>query len=137
MESKNVEVVKRFYGSVDSGKPEALGALFTPGAKVFYESGDPVSLNDMIPVIKTFYTSFPDFKHTIEDIFEVGDKVVARMSFSGTFRNGFMGFEPNGSIFNYVGIHIFQFNDGRISTVWAVEDELGLMTQLGLELKPK
>jgi len=137
MESKNVEAVKRFYGYVDSGKPEALGTLFAPEAQVFYESGDPVSLDDMIPVIKTFYASFPDFKHIIEDIFEVGDRVVARMSFTGTFRNGFMGFEPNGSGFKYVGVHIFQFTKDRISTVWAVEDELGLMAQLGLELKSK
>ncbi len=137
MESKNVEAVKRFYGYVDSGKPEALGTLFAPEAKVFYESGDPVQLDDMIPVIKTFYASFPDFKHVIEDIFEVEDKVVARLSFTGTFRNVFMGFEPDGSVFRYAGVHIFQFSEGRISTVWAVEDELGLMSQLGLELKPK
>jgi len=137
MESKNVELVKRFYEYVDSGKLEALGALFTTKAKVFYESGDPVSLDDMIPLIKMFYGSFPDFKHVIEDIFAVGDKVVARLSFSGTFKNGFMGFSPNGLSFKYVGVHIFQVSDGRVSTVWAVEDELGMMTQLGLELKPK
>ncbi len=84
MEPKNVDAVKRFYGYVDSGKPEALGTLFAPEAKVFYESSDPVLLDNMIPVIKTFYASFPDFKHIIEDIFEVGDRVVARMSFTGT-----------------------------------------------------
>ena len=136
MESKCVEQVKRFYEYVDSGKLEALGTLFAPKAKIFYESAEPVSLDDMIPVIKMFYGSFPDFKHVIEDIFEVGDKVVARLYFSGTFKNSFMGFSPNGSSFKYVGVHIFQFSDGRVSNVWAVEDELGMMAQLGLELKP-
>ena len=137
MSQKNVELVKKFYDNVDSGKLEALGALFDPKAKVFYESDDPVSLDDMIPLIKMFYASFPDYKHVIEDIFAVGDKVVARLSFSGTFKNGFRGFSPNGLSFKYVGVHIFQFSDGRVSNVWAVEDELGMMAQLGLELKPK
>jgi predicted ester cyclase len=137
MDLKNVELVKRFYDYVDSGKLESLGTLFAPKAKVFYESGDLVSLEDMIPLIKMFYASFPDYKHVIEDIFAVGDKVVARLSFSGTFKNDFMGFDPNGLSFKYAGVHIFQFSDGKVSTVWAVEDELGMMTQLGLELKPK
>jgi predicted ester cyclase len=48
-----------------------------------------------------------------------------------------MGFDPNGMSFKYVGVHIFQFKKGKAFIFWGVEDELGMMTQLGLELKPR
>ncbi len=137
VEGKNVELVRRFYHNLDSGKLDELESLFAPKAKMFYESGDPVTLAEMMPLIKMFYSSFPDYKHGVEDVFAVGDRVVARLSYSGTFKDGFMGFEPNGLSFKYVGVHVFQFVDGKVSTFWGVEDELGMMTQLGFELKPK
>jgi predicted ester cyclase len=48
-----------------------------------------------------------------------------------------MGFDPNGMSFKYVGVHIYQFKYGKVFAFWSVEDELGMMTQLGLELKPR
>lgn len=39
------------------------------------------------------------------------------------------------NFFSYEGIQIFQFSNDKVTNFWAVEDELGLMTQLGLELK--
>jgi predicted ester cyclase len=137
MESKNVKLVKRFYQDIDSGKLDDSKAMFTPETKIFYESGEPVSFDNMVPLIKMFYTSFPDYKHNVVDIFSVDDKVVARLLYTGTFKNNFMGFEPSGLSFKYVGIHIFQFKGGWVSAFWGVEDELGMMTQLGLELKAK
>jgi predicted ester cyclase len=136
-ESSNIELVKKFYHYLDTGKLDDIKPMCNPHAKFFYESGDPVTFDEMIPVIKMFYTSFPDYKHVIEDIFAVGDKVTARLSYSGTFKESFMGFDPNGSSFKYVGVHIFQFKNGKVSAFWGIEDELGMMTQLGLELKPK
>ncbi|MBN1682493.1 ester cyclase [Candidatus Bathyarchaeota archaeon] len=133
----NIELVKMFYKYVDSGRLDKLEALFTPKAKIFYESGDPVSFDEMVLLIKRFYSSFPDFKHGVEEIFAAGDKVIARISYTGTFKNNFIGFEPNGMTFKYAGIHIFQLKDEMISVFWGVEDELGMMTQLGFELKPK
>jgi predicted ester cyclase len=137
VESKNIELVKRFYQYVDTGKLDEARAFFDSKAKIFYESGDPVSFDEMVPLIKMFYSSFPDYKHVIEDIFAAGDKVAVRLSYSGTFKNSFMGFDPNGMSFKYVGVHIFQLKNGKAFVFWGVEDELGMMTQLGLELKPK
>jgi predicted ester cyclase len=135
--STNIKNVKKFYQYLDSGKHDELKTLFDSEAKLFYESSDPITFDELVPIIKMFYSAFPDFKHVTEDIFTNGNKVVVRQSYTGTFKNSFMGFDPNGLSFKYVGIHIFQFKGGKISAVWAVEDELGMMTQLGLELRPK
>ena len=137
VESKNIELVKRFYQYIDTGKIDEARAIFDSKAKIFYESGNTVSFDEMVPLIKMFYSSFPDYKHGIEDIFAAGDKVAVRLSYTGTFKKSFMGFDPNGMSFKYVGVHIFQFKNGKAFIFWGVEDELGMMSQLGLELKPR
>ena len=114
-----------------------FSTLFAPNAKIYYESGDPISFSDIEPLIKMFYTSFPDYKHEFEDIIAADDKVVFRISYSGTFTNPFMEMKPNSVKFKYKGIQIFQFANSKVTNFWAVEDELGMMTQLGMELKPK
>jgi predicted ester cyclase len=47
-----------------------------------------------------------------------------------------MEMNPSGEKFKYKGIQIVQFANSKVTNFWAVEDELGLMTQLGLELRP-
>ena len=130
----NIELAKKFYKHLDAVQMDSMKALCAPDMKIYYESGEPVSLSDMEPAIKMFYTSFPDYKHEIEDIIAAGDKVVCRIAFTGTFSNPFMDMSPSGVKFRYKGIQIFQFANSKVTNFWAVEDELGLMTQLGLEL---
>ena len=134
LKATNIELAKKFYKHLDAVQMDSMKALCAPDMKIYYESGEPVSLSDMEPAIKMFYTSFPDYKHEIEDIIAAGDKVVCRIAFTGTFSNPFMDMSPSGVKFRYKGIQIFQFANSKVTNFWAVEDELGLMTQLGLEL---
>lgn len=136
LKATNLELAKKFYTFLDAANLDSLRTICNTGAIIFYQSGEPVSLNDMEPFIKIFYTSSPDYKHNIDDMFAVDDKVVARITYTGTFKNKFMDINPTGAQFKYKGIQIFQFAENKVSNFWAVEDELGMMTQLGMELKP-
>jgi predicted ester cyclase len=136
LKATNIELAKKFYKHLDAVQLDSMRVLFAPDAKIYYESGDPISFSDIEPLIKMFYTSFPNYKHEFEDIVAADDKVVFRISYSGTFTNPFMEMKPNGVKFRYKGIHIFQFANNKVTNFWAVEDELGMMTQLGMELKP-
>jgi predicted ester cyclase len=136
LKANNIELAKKFYKHLDAVQLDSLRVLCAPDAKIYYESGDPISFSDIEPLIKMFYTSFPDYKHEFEDIIAADDKVVFRISYSGTFTNPFMEMRPNGVKFKYKGIQTFQFANNKVTNFWAVEDELGMMTQLGLELKP-
>lgn len=137
LKASNIELAKQFYKYLDAVNLDSLRTMFTSDTKIFYESGSPISFADMEPLIKTFYTSFPDYKHEIQDFIAADDKVVAKLSYSGTFAKKFMDIKPNGAKFSYKGIHIFQFANNKVSNFWGVEDELGMMTQLGMELRPK
>ncbi len=137
LKATNIELAKKFYKHLDAVQLDSLRALFAPDVKIYYESGDPISFNDIAPLIEMFYASFPDYKHEFDDIIATDDKVIFRITYSGTFTNPFMEIKPNGTKFKYKGIQIFQFANNKVTNFWAVEDELGMMTQLGMELKPK
>jgi predicted ester cyclase len=133
----NIEAVKNFYKFIDEGKSDSIRSLIAPAFKIYYESADAITFDDIRPLITMFYTSFPDYIHEIDDILATDDKVIARLTYSGTFTNPFMEIKPTGVKFKYKGIQIFQFANNKMINFWAVEDELGLMTQLGMELQPK
>jgi predicted ester cyclase len=137
IEVNNIELAKKFYKYLDALQLDSLRVLLAPDAKIYYESGGPVTFSDMEAFIKMFYTSFPDYMHEFEDVIAEDDKVVFRITYSGTFSNPFMDINPNGEKFSYKGIQIFQFENNKVTNFWAVEDELWMMQQLGMELQMK
>jgi predicted ester cyclase len=137
MKANNIEVAKKLYKYLDEVNLDTVRALCSPDVKIYYESGPPASIKDIEPLVKLYYKTFPDYKHEIEDIFAENDKVVIRIGYSGTLSETFMDIKPNGQKFTYKGIHIFQLASNKVINWWAVEDELGMMTQLGMELKQK
>ena len=136
LKADNSRLARKFYQHLDAVQIDSLEALCAPDVQIYYQSGDPVAFSDMVPYIKMFYEAFPDYTHNIEGIIAADDKVVARVSFEGTFENTFMNLEPDGEKFKYKGIQIFQFENCKVKKMWIVEDEVTLMTQLGLDLKP-
>ena len=137
MKASNIEVAKKLYNYLDKVNLDSVRVLCSPDVKIYYQSGPPSSFNDIEPLMKLFYKAFPDYKHGIEDIFAENDKVVIRIGYSGTLIDTFMDIKPSGQKFAYKGIHIFQLSNNKVINWWAVEDELGMMTQLGMELKQK
>jgi predicted ester cyclase len=48
-----------------------------------------------------------------------------------------LGIPATGKKEESTGIEIMRFKNGKIAEAWDAEDVLGLLTQLGFELKPK
>jgi steroid delta-isomerase-like uncharacterized protein len=71
--------------------------------------------------------AFPDARHTIEDQIAEGDKVVTRLTTTGTFR----GIPPNGKQVTMSGIMIHRIAGGQIVEHWAVSDRLTFLQQMG------
>ena len=132
----NIEVIKDFYKFLDEQHLDACGEIFPAGSKGYMGgSNESFSFEDIKPFIKSFYNAFPDYKHEIENIFASNDFVVAQLKYTGTHKNRFMEIESTGNKIEYKGIFIFKMTDGKISESWAIEDDLTMMTQIGLELK--
>jgi steroid delta-isomerase-like uncharacterized protein len=74
--------------------------------------------------------AFPDFHNRIEELVAEGDKVVARLTYTGTHRGELFGIGPTGKQVSYAGVAIFRIEAGRIADGWVLGDVHGLMQQL-------
>jgi steroid delta-isomerase-like uncharacterized protein len=86
--------------------------------------------------VKDFFrmqiAAFPDLRMTPEDIVDSGDKVVARMRFTGTHQGEFMGLPATGKHVDVQAIDIMRFeDDGLVHEHWGVFDAMSMMRQLG------
>jgi predicted ester cyclase len=78
-----------------------------------------------------FRRGFPDVVSTIEDLVAEGDRVAARWSARATHQGEYVGVAPTGKEVEFTGISVYRIEAGRIAESWTVEDDLGLMRQIG------
>src|SRR5215208_3163516 len=83
-----------------------------------------------------FRRGFPDVISTIEDLIAEGDKVVARWRSHATHQGDYMGIAPTGNEVEFTGISFYRVEGGKIAQSWNIEDQLGLMRQIGVVPEP-
>ena len=79
-----------------------------------------------------FRNAFTDLAISDVDLIAEGDKVVMRHVTTGTHQGDFMGIAATGRRISVNEIHIVRLADGKIVEHWGVEDNLGMMQQLGV-----
>jgi predicted ester cyclase len=84
-----------------------------------------------------FRQGFPDVVSVIEDLIAEGDMVAARWSSRATHLGEYAGVSPTGNEVEFTGISVYRIAGGRIAESWTVEDELGLMRQIGAVPEPE
>jgi len=88
-------------------------------------------------MFKTHLISFPDYSWTIEELFAVKDRVIARISSVGTFEKDYYGLPATGNRIESSTIIIARIENGKIVEERKEVDVLNIMQQAGMELKPK
>jgi steroid delta-isomerase-like uncharacterized protein len=136
-EAQNKDLVRNFWAAIDKndfGKLKEITAddfaINVPGLN------EPLRLETMFQAIKTHYAAFPDWKHTIEDMMAEGDKVAVRLLQNGTHRAVFEGIPATDKKVTMPTQCLMVIDKGKVRELWAVEDNLGVYLQLGMELKP-
>ena len=81
--------------------------------------------------------AFTEFTWSIEDIIASGNKVIIRVNISGLYQGGVPDLPTKATEFKFSLISIMRMESGRIAEEWQEDDQLGLVRQLGMELKPK
>jgi steroid delta-isomerase-like uncharacterized protein len=81
--------------------------------------------------VGTVRGAFPDWHNQIDELIEAGDRVVARMTWSGTHRGELFGIPPTGNRVSYAGVAIFRLTGGLIDEAWVVGDTQELWRGLG------
>lgn len=96
---------------------------------IFGESDEPGAAFDGL---RMQLDAFDPFHLEVEELIEQGDKVVARLTMSGTHSGTHPRMPaPTGKSFQNEAIFVFTVRDGKISEIRGVSDRLGLFFQLG------
>ena len=74
---------------------------------------------------------------TIEDIIAEGDKVVAHWRSLATHQGNYMDIPPTGNRVEFTGISVYRIEEGKIAESWTVEDQFGLLRQIGAFPEPE
>jgi len=80
--------------------------------------------------------AFPDLQYTIDDVVEGGDRIVHRLTASGTMKGEFAGMAPTGKYATWTEVHIGRVVNGRLTEHWGVIDQLSMLIQLGVIESP-
>jgi len=138
------ELVRRLY-------EEGINRHDAAGAAAFYAAdaknhGRTVGRAGMQRVFEGLFSVFPDFHYRIEDATAAGDRIVCKVTMTGTHRgqptlpevfSGMLqGIKPTGKRVEVLHFHSFRVRDGQIIEHAAVRDDLGMLIQLGLIKRP-
>jgi steroid delta-isomerase-like uncharacterized protein len=139
VEKQNKAIVLKWFSEVNKSNFESMyEELFAADSKQYIPpNAEPLSYEDYKPMAQQIYTAFPEITHTVDDIVADGDKVVVKVSVNTVHKGEFFGIPATGKELEWTSIAIFQLSEGKIKARWEIADVLGIMEQLGMELKPK
>ena len=76
--------------------------------------------------------AFLNYDSQLEEQTGEGDTVITRYTISGTHVGELFGIPPTGKTISMIQIVYFRFNEeGKIKEIWAINDELGFLLQIG------
>lgn len=114
-------IVAELYHGYSSGAVEHLDSIIAPDV-VDHSAGPHAArgLDGLKQTIAAFRTAFPDGEIVPRELFADRDKVIARVSLTGTHVGEFQGVPPNGRRMIADGMETFLFRHGVIVEIWSL-----------------
>jgi predicted ester cyclase len=92
----------------------------------------PTDLTGTKTAIAMFLRAVPDLQVTLEDVVAEGDRVAVRYTSRGTQRGPFGPIPATGRPVQISSYLTARIADGKIVEMWGLDDQLGLLQQLGV-----
>jgi steroid delta-isomerase-like uncharacterized protein len=132
----NKALIQRHYDAFNAGDLDAFAATFTEDAINHSAIPQAQGRQGARHIASKLRVAFPDMHFTIDDVIAEGDRVVCRLTVTGT-NEGALDFvklklPATGKRFRTTHIHVFRIAGGAIAERWAERDDLGQLQQLGL-----
>ena len=130
----NKSMTRRFFDEVVSnGNLRVVDELCSPDYRLHatLSGPDSIDLVQMKELVRSFRSSFPDARITVEDIVAEGDLVAARLKERGTHAGEFKGIPPTGRRVTYGSMTFLRIVEGKIVDHWGLLDLPSLLQQLG------
>ncbi len=140
----NKALIHRLYDEGINRQDAAAAAGFY--AADTKNHGRLVGRAGMQAVFDALFSTFPDFNYRIDEMTAEGDRVVCKVTMQGTHRgqptlrevfSGMLhGVAPTGKPVRVLQFHSFRIRGAQICEHAAVRDDLGMLLQLGLLMRP-
>ena len=130
---ENKQIVRRYQDIYNSNDLDALSEVLSDDIQTpKIMAGIPTGFEGAKAAHRLMLAGFPDYQTSIDDLVAEGDKVVARITMSGTNTGSFMGIPATGKHISFTGIYITRIAEGKIVEHWGEEDGVSLLQQLGV-----
>jgi steroid delta-isomerase-like uncharacterized protein len=129
----NAGVVRAFYAELwEQGDLARLPALMHEDVAFQGTFGQTMhGLEAFGAYVRGVRHAFSAYRCDVRDLLADGDRVAARVGFSGLHDSGpFLDAPPSGRMLAWEGVGFFTLDGGRIRHLWVMGDMLGLMNQL-------
>jgi predicted ester cyclase len=128
-----VTAAKAFYQFWDTGDEAALKAAI---ASTFTDRtlppGRPQGPEGPAFASKNFRSAVPDLRVEVKKMIVTGDFVTVHMEFKGHFTGSFGTVKGQGQAIDFIATDLLKVTDGRITDNWHIEDNLTLLSQMGI-----
>jgi steroid delta-isomerase-like uncharacterized protein len=139
MSEENKALVRRAFDEMINKKNLSAVDRFIATDYVGHFSGVPEPIRG-IEAFKQFIgmynSAIPDSTVSFDTLIAEGDRVVARLTYRGTHKGALMGIPPSGKPVNVTASNIFRIVNGKAAEQWAINDDAGMMVQIGVMPAP-
>ena len=140
MSEKNKTLVARIpLEAFNQGKLEVIDEVIADNSVEHapVPPGMPSGKEGLKLLVKALRSAFPDLNLTLDLEIADGDLVVHRVISTGTMKGEFAGMPPSGKKATWEAIHITRVKGDKIVEHWGVQDQLGMLQQLGFIPTPE
>lgn len=133
MSAANAATVRAFYAELwEKSALERLPALMTEDVAFQGTFGQTMHGHEAFAAyVRSVRLAFSDYRCEVVEMLCDGDRVAARVNFSGTHDAGpFLDHPATGRQLSWAGVGFFTLEAGRIAQLWVMGDMLGLLGQL-------
>jgi predicted ester cyclase len=134
-EQQNLSTVKRMYEEFINGGNEAVFDELVDANVIENEELPPglePNREGVKQLFRMFRSAFPDIHFQVDEMIAADDKIIARITISGTNDGSFMNMPPTGNKISYKGIDIFRLVNGKVVEHWGIGDNAKMMEQLAV-----
>ncbi len=137
VEEQNIELVKKLIEGINGRNAGIYEELYTDDYVWYFPSikPKPYSRVEEMEFVKLIWEGFPDISWTVADIFAADDRVLAKFVARGTHDGEYQGMAPTGKKIEASGFVVYRVDSGKFAEAWEEADLLGMMQQLGMELR--
>jgi predicted ester cyclase len=128
-----VNAAKGFYQFWNIGDEALLKAAISPDfTDHTLPPGRPQGPDGPAFASRTFRAAVPDLSVEVRKMIVAGDYVTVHMDFRGHFTGTFGKPKGQGQAIDFIATDLLKVTNGRITDNWHIEDNLTLLTQMGV-----